>query len=54
VNTCNSGVISLRKISKETVPPRDTMEMYRIMIIERYGVLGALEFIGKARLGKKI
>jgi len=54
LNVCASEAISLMKKEKETVPPRDRDEMYRKMITERYGVLGALKFMGKAALGKKI
>jgi Fe-S-cluster-containing hydrogenase component 2 len=54
LNACASGAISLLKKEQETIPPKDKDEMYRKMIMERYGVIGALKFMGKAALGKKI
>jgi len=54
LNVCTSDAISLLKKEKETVPPKDKDEMYKRMIMERYGVFGALKFMGKAALGKKI
>lgn len=39
---------------KETIPPKNTKEMYKNMIMDRYGVLGSLKIMGKAALGKKI
>jgi ferredoxin len=54
VGACTSNAISLRKKEKETVPPQNGKEMYKKMIIDRYGVRGAIEFMGKAALGKKI
>ena len=54
LNACANGAISLMKKEKETIPPKDKDEMYRKMVIERFGVFGALKFMGKAALGKKI
>jgi Pyruvate/2-oxoacid:ferredoxin oxidoreductase delta subunit len=54
LNACAAEAISLMKTEKETVPPKDSKEMYKKMIMERYGVLGTLKFMGKALLGKKI
>jgi len=54
LNVCTSEAISLMKKEKETIPPKDRDEMFRKMIMERYGVFGALKFMGKAALGKKI
>ena len=54
LNACASEAITLVKKEKETVPPKDNDEMYRKMIMERFGVIGALRFMGKAVLGKKI
>ncbi len=54
LNACATEAISLMKTEKEAVPPKDSKEMYKKMIMERYGVLGALKFMGKAMLGKKI
>ena len=54
VNVCANEAITLLKKEKETVPPKDKDEMYRKMVMERFGVFGALKFMGKAVLGKKI
>jgi electron transport complex protein RnfB len=54
VNVCPAEAISLMKTEKEAVPPKDTREMYKKMIMERYGVIGTLKFMGKAALGKQI
>ena len=48
------SIISIRKTKKEVVPPKTREEMYKKMIMERYGVLGSLKIMGKAVLGKKI
>jgi Pyruvate/2-oxoacid:ferredoxin oxidoreductase delta subunit len=54
LNACANEAISLMKKEQENIPPRTKSEMYRKMIMERYGVFGALKFLGKAALGKKI
>jgi electron transport complex protein RnfB len=54
LNACATEAISLMKTEKEAVPPKDSKEMYKKMIMERYGVLGSLKIMGKAALGKKI
>lgn len=53
LNVCATEAISLLKTEKESVPPRDSKEMYKKMMMERYGVLGTLKFMGKAALGRK-
>ncbi len=54
LKACAQEAITLKKTEKEMIPPRDSKEMYKRMIIDRYGVLGALKIKGKAILGKKI
>ena len=54
LNVCANEAISLMKKEKETIPPKDRDEMYKKMVMERFGVFGALKFMGKAALGKKI
>ena len=54
INVCASKAITLLKKEKQTIPPKDQSVMYRNMVIERYGVLGALKMMGKIALGKKI
>jgi len=53
-NACEFDAISLHKKEKEAVPPLTRSDMYRKMIMERFGVLGTLKILGKAALGKKI
>ncbi len=54
VNVCATGAISLMKTEREIVPPKDSRDMYKRMIMERYGIFGTLKFLGKAALGRKI
>ena len=54
LNVCAFDAISLLKTAKEVVPPLTSKEMYKKMMMERYGVLGSLKIMGKAALGKKI
>jgi Pyruvate/2-oxoacid:ferredoxin oxidoreductase delta subunit len=54
VNACEFEAISLLKTGKEVVPPKNSAEMYKRMVIDRYGILGALEFKSKIILGRKI
>ena len=54
LNACITDAISLLKKEKEAVPPKNTQEMYKNMILDRYGVLGSLKIMGKAALGRKI
>ena len=54
LNVCATEAISLMKKDEETVPPKTSKEMYKKMIMERYGVFGTLKIMGKAALGKKI
>jgi len=54
LNACATEAISLMKTVKEAVPPKGSMQMYRKMMMERYGVLGSIKIAGKAALGKKI
>ena len=54
LNVCEYDAITLMKKGIETIPPKDSKEMYKKMIMDRYGVLGSLKIMGKAVLGKKI
>ena len=54
LNACATEAISLVKTIKEAVPPKGSKQMYRKMMLERYGVLGSIKIMGKAALGKKI
>jgi len=54
VNVCDNEAITLVKKEKETVPPKDRDDMFKKMIMDRYGVFGAIKVMGKVALGKKI
>jgi NAD-dependent dihydropyrimidine dehydrogenase PreA subunit len=54
VPTCRTKSMSLFKKEKETVPPPNSNEMYKRILVERFGVLGAAKFAAKAALGMKI
>jgi len=54
LNACSSKAIALVKKEKETVPPKTRDEMFRKMIMERFGLFGTLKMMGKVALGKKI
>ena len=54
LNACATEAITLLKKEKETIPPPSKMNMYRRMIMERYGVAGTLKLMGKVLMGKKI
>jgi len=54
LNACTSNAISLKRKEKELRPPKNRDDMYKRMIIERYGLLGALKMKSRAILGKKI
>ena len=54
LNACAIEAITLMKKEEETVPPKSSSEMYKKMMLERYGVFGTLKLMGKAALGKKI
>ena len=44
-NACTTEAISLLKRDKESIPPKDSKEMYKKMLMERYGVLGTLKLM---------
>jgi hypothetical protein len=46
--------MKLVKRDKETVPPVNSGEMYKRILIERFGILGAARFVAKAALGMKV
>lgn len=54
VNACAFEAISLLSKEKKVLPPKDKEKMYKRMVIDRYGLLGALEFKWKSMLGRKI
>jgi Fe-S-cluster-containing hydrogenase component 2 len=54
LQACSSGAITLKKAEQKSIPHKDTGDMYKKMMMERYGTLGSLKILGKAALGKKI
>jgi Na+-translocating ferredoxin:NAD+ oxidoreductase subunit B len=54
VPVCKQKALQLTKKEKETVPPADRMEMYKRMMIERFGVPGTLGMVLKSKMGMKI
>jgi ferredoxin len=54
LNACTSNALSLKRKEKEQKPPKNRDDMYKRMILERYGLLGALKIKSRAILGKKI
>jgi len=54
VPVCKNKAISLLKREKEITPPKDTKDMYKKILYEKEGLLGTLNFIGRAALGKKV
>jgi NAD-dependent dihydropyrimidine dehydrogenase PreA subunit len=54
IPVCKQKALRLVKKEKETVPPLSKNEMYKKMMIERYGVPRALGYVIKSRLGMKV
>lgn len=54
IPTCKERAIRLIKKEKEVVPPRTDKDMYKSILMERYGLTGSLKFVAKAALGMKI
>jgi electron transport complex protein RnfB len=54
VTTCVSNAVNLVRKIKETVPPKDHDAMYRKIMMEKAGVVGALKMMGKSLFGGKI
>jgi len=52
--TCKANAIQLKKKDGEEVPPKDHDALYKKIMIEKFGPLGALNIMGKKLLGKKI
>jgi Na+-translocating ferredoxin:NAD+ oxidoreductase RNF subunit RnfB len=54
ITACGSGALSLVPKQEPALPYKNKNEMYRKMMLERYGVIGTLKLMGKALLGQKI
>ncbi len=54
IPTCKGRAITLVKKKKETVPPKNGTEMYKKIMIERFGLLKTIKFAARAALGQKV
>jgi ferredoxin len=54
IPVCKNKAISLLKNEKEFTPPKDSKDMYKKILYEKEGLIGTLNFIGRAALGKKV
>lgn len=54
VTTCPSEALSMRVRETTKVPPSSQTDLYKKILIERFGPLGAAKFVGKRVLGMKI
>ena len=54
VPTCKSKAIRLMQKEKQVTPPATGDDMYKKILVERYGLGGAVKFMAKAMLGQKI
>jgi ferredoxin len=54
VSTCPSGAITLREKETETIPPKDMGDLYKRIMVERFGAWGVAKVVGKKLLGMKV
>jgi hypothetical protein len=54
VPTCPEEALRLVANAQESVPPRNTFELYKKIATERFGVVGTVVRVGKALLGKRV
>jgi Na+-translocating ferredoxin:NAD+ oxidoreductase RNF subunit RnfB/DNA-binding HxlR family transcriptional regulator len=54
VPTCKSKAIRLIQKEKQVIPPKNGNDMYKKILVERYGLVGTLKFMAKAMMGQKI
>jgi Pyruvate/2-oxoacid:ferredoxin oxidoreductase delta subunit len=54
IPTCKGKAIKLVKKEKELVPPKNGNEMYKKIMLERFGILKPIKFVAKASLGQKV
>jgi Fe-S-cluster-containing hydrogenase component 2 len=54
VPTCKSKAIRLVQKENQITPPKNGKEMYKKILVERYGLGGTLKFMAKGMLGQKI
>ena len=51
VSTCQQEAIHLVEKEATKSPPKNTGDLYKQIMVERYGLLGAMKFVGKKALG---
>ena len=54
VPTCKDKAIKLLQKEEQVAPPISDKEMYKKIMIERFGLGGTIKFAAKAALGLKI
>jgi ferredoxin len=54
VTTCPSEAVQLFRKTEAKIPPKDQDQLYRKILMERYGLLGMAKIMGKKVLGLKI
>ena len=54
VSTCPGEAIRLLEKDETKTPPKDMDDLYKKILVERYGLFGAAKFAGKRALGMKI
>ena len=54
IPTCKDKAIKLIKKENQTVPPVNDKEMYKKIMIDRFGIGGTIKFVAKAVLGQKV
>jgi electron transport complex protein RnfB len=54
VPTCKDKAIRLIQKENQTTPPTTDKDMYKKILVERYGLGGTIKFMAKAMLGQKI
>jgi len=54
IPVCKQKALHMVKKEKEKIPPKNKGDMYKKMLIERYGFIGTLGFVTKGKLGLKV
>jgi Na+-translocating ferredoxin:NAD+ oxidoreductase subunit B len=54
VPTCPEKAMKLAKREREWVPPPNTMDLYRRIYLERFGLLHGIRFMGRSALGLQV
>ena len=53
VSSCQQEAVHLAEKRATKTPPRSSGDLYKQIMLERYGVLGTMRFVGKKALGMK-